>query len=66
VAHRTSVLERHFGAASTRVLDRRAYRSRTLVGMTPEEIADVVHLRRARDLMERLGFVRRTEVLRNG
>jgi transcriptional regulator GlxA family with amidase domain len=28
-------------------------RSHTLVGMTPEEIADLVHLRRARDLMDR-------------
>ena len=28
-------------------------RSRTVVGMTPEEIADLVHLRRARDLMDR-------------
>jgi hypothetical protein len=43
-----------------------AYRSRTLVGITPEKIADIVHLRRARDLMERLGLVRRTEELRNG
>ena len=28
-------------------------RSRTVVGMTPEEMADLVHLRRARDLMDR-------------
>ena len=28
-------------------------RSRTVVGMTPEEIADLAHLRRARDLMDR-------------
>jgi AraC-like DNA-binding protein len=27
--------------------------SRTVVGMTPEEIADLVHLRRTRDLMDR-------------
>jgi transcriptional regulator GlxA family with amidase domain len=27
--------------------------SRTVVGMTPEEIADLAHLRRARDLMDR-------------
>jgi transcriptional regulator GlxA family with amidase domain len=28
-------------------------RSHTIVGMTPEEIADLAHLRRARDLMDR-------------
>jgi hypothetical protein len=28
-------------------------RSRTVVGMTPEEMADLVHLRRARDLIDR-------------
>ena len=28
-------------------------RSRTVVGMTPEELADLAHLRRARDLMDR-------------
>src|SRR6266511_589041 len=28
-------------------------RSRTVVAMTPEEMADLVHLRRARDLMDR-------------
>ena len=28
-------------------------RSRNVVGMTPEELADLVHLRRARDLMDR-------------
>ena len=29
------------------------HRSRTVVGMTPEELADLAHLRRARDLMDR-------------
>jgi AraC-like DNA-binding protein len=28
-------------------------RSRTIAGMTPDEIADLVHLRRARDLIDR-------------
>ena len=28
-------------------------RARTIVGMTPEELADLVHLRRARDLIDR-------------
>jgi len=28
-------------------------RSRTVVGVTPEEMADLAHLRRARDLMDR-------------
>jgi len=40
------------GAASTRVLDH-GDRSRNVVAMTPEEMADLVHLRRARDLMDR-------------
>jgi len=31
----------------------RGNRSGTVVGMTPEEIADLVHLRRARDLVDR-------------
>jgi AraC-like DNA-binding protein len=31
----------------------RGDRSATVVGMTPEEIADLVHLRRARDLIDR-------------
>jgi transcriptional regulator GlxA family with amidase domain len=44
-------IDRHFGAP-TRVLDR-GDRSRTVIGMTPEEIADLVYLRRARDLMDR-------------
>ena len=34
-------------------LDRDRARSPTLIDMTPEEIADLVHLRRARDLMDR-------------
>jgi transcriptional regulator GlxA family with amidase domain len=38
--------------ASTCVLDRGG-RSRNVVAMTPEEIADLVHLRRARDLIDR-------------
>ena len=46
-----------FPSASARprpvFFDRRGERSRTVVGMTPEEIADLVHLRRARDLMDR-------------
>ena len=33
--------------------DRRSDRSGNVVGMTPEEMADLVHLRRARDLMDR-------------
>ncbi len=36
-----------------RVLDRAGDWSGIVVGMTPEEIADLVHLRRARDLMDR-------------
>src|SRR5918998_1726778 len=40
-----------FGARS-RVRDRDD-RSSTVAGMTPEEIADLAHLRRARDLMDR-------------
>ncbi len=43
----------HIVAASTPVLDREGDRSRTVVGMTPEEITDLAHLRRARDLMDR-------------
>ena len=39
--------------ASRLVYDRCGVRSYTVVGMTPEEIADLVHLRRARDLMDR-------------
>jgi AraC-like DNA-binding protein len=35
------------------LLDRRGDRSRTVVGMTPDEIADLAHLRRARDLIDR-------------
>jgi AraC-like DNA-binding protein len=35
-----------------RVLDRGG-RSGTVVGMTPQELADLAHLRRARDLMDR-------------
>ena len=35
-----------------RVLDR-GDRARNVVGMTPDEIADLVHLRRARDLIDR-------------
>lgn len=31
----------------------RGNRSRSVVGVTPDEIADLVHLRRARDLMDR-------------
>jgi AraC-like DNA-binding protein len=34
-------------------VDRRGGRSRTVVDMTPEEIADLAHLRRARDLIDR-------------
>jgi transcriptional regulator GlxA family with amidase domain len=33
--------------------DRNGGQSRIVVGMTPEEIADLAHLRRARDLMDR-------------
>ncbi len=40
------------GAAATRVVDR-GDRWRTVVAMTPEDFADLVHLRRARDLMDR-------------
>jgi transcriptional regulator GlxA family with amidase domain len=35
------------------VVSREADQSGTVDGMTPEEIADLVHLRRARDLMDR-------------
>src|SRR5258705_515010 len=38
---------------STRVVVRGRDRSRTIVGMTPEEMATLVCLRRARDLMDR-------------
>jgi transcriptional regulator GlxA family with amidase domain len=47
-----SALDRHLEATSTRVVDCGG-RSRTVVGVTPEEIADLAHLRRARDLMDR-------------
>ncbi|HEX2042260.1 MAG TPA: helix-turn-helix transcriptional regulator [Acidimicrobiales bacterium] len=40
------------GAVSSGVLDRGGG-SRTVGGMTPEEYADLVHLRRARDLIDR-------------
>jgi AraC-like DNA-binding protein len=39
--------------SSTRDLDRGGGRSRNVGGMTPTEIADLAHLRRARDLMDR-------------
>src|ERR671910_684611 len=44
---------RRVGAASTVFVTVGADRSRTVVGMTPEEIADLVHLRQARDLIDR-------------
>jgi transcriptional regulator GlxA family with amidase domain len=43
----------HFGAALVRVLGPGGDRSRNVVGMTPDEIVDLAHLRRARDLMDR-------------
>jgi transcriptional regulator GlxA family with amidase domain len=41
------------GAAAGHDLGRGGGRSRTVVDMTPEELADLAHLRRARDLMDR-------------
>lgn len=41
-----------FRTASTRVLDL-GDRSPTVVAMTPQEIADLAHLRRARDHIDR-------------
>ena len=48
-----SSLSRTAGAALTSVLRPRDDRSGTVVGMTSEEIADLVHLRRARDRIDR-------------
>ncbi len=40
-------------ASRSAAVDDPGYRSGTVVGMTPEEIADLTHLRRARDFMDR-------------
>ncbi len=43
----------HFGAVATSVPRLRGERSGMVVGMTPQEIADLVHLRQARDFIDR-------------